>query len=67
MKQILAMGKSEHFWPQVIMLWGYITEAVEKQLAFFLAKSTLKLWNIVIRIQNSFKNMFNSHKNDFKV
>ena len=67
MKQILAMGKSEHFWPQVIMLWGYITEAVEKQLAFFLAKSTLKLWKIMIRIQNLFKKMFNNHKNDFEV
>ena len=64
MKQILAMGKSEHFWPQVIMLWGYITEAVEKQL---LAKSTLKLWKIMIRIQNLLKKTFNNHKNDFKV
>ena len=67
MKQILAMGKSEHFWPQVIMLWGYITEAVEKQLAFFLAKSMLKLWKIMIRIQKLFQKMFNYHKNDFKV
>ena len=67
MKQILAMGKSEHFWPQVIMLWGYITEAVEKQLAFFWAKSTLKLWKIMIRIQKLFKEVFNNHKNDFKV